>query len=663
MANTKGLNAKFESSLKYCVLCCFFFIGCNNLLFASEQRLTILHTNDLHSHFLGFSPNEDYTPLVVNNDKTIGGWARIASVIKSEKAARDNPVLVLDAGDFLMGSLFHMVSREVALELMIMKEMGYDVITLGNHEFDLKPEGLARIIESAAGKSKIPAIVSSNLIFNDTDDRDDLLEEQFELGRIKPYVVRQKDGLKIGLFGLVGEDAASVAPFAKPVTFGDMVETSKEIVKELREKEQVDLVICLSHSGLDEDPSKSEDLLLAREVPGIDIIVSGHTHTRLPKPIVENNTIIVQAWAYGKQVGVLDVVLTPAGLKLDNYEYVSINDTIQGDKHIHDIISDAVEVVNEKVLQSYGLKFDQVLVETAFDLYLREQESNLGNLITDATRWAVDRAEYDPDDPATRVVLSIQSNGVIRDDILKGETGAVTVSDLFRTVPLGIGWDGTMSYPLVSFYVTASELKKTLEILTTVYRMKGSDYFLQLSGVKMTYNPRRMLFDRVTNILIENDKGDFDPLDYSNANSKRYKAVTNIYNATFLKVIGGFTSGILTIVPKDKAGNPIEDLTKARVDGDTQRPGIQEIKDWTALMDYVRTFGDSNGNGIPDIPEKYRSLEGRQTIDSSINPVKLLAGGNYLTWIAAALIMAAILFTALLVYIPVRIVRKKRVSI
>jgi len=220
-----------------------------------------------------------------------------------------------------------------------------------------------------------------------------------------------------------------------------------------------------------------------------------------------------------------------------------------------------------------------------------------------------------------------------------------------------------MSYPLVSFYVTASELKKTLEILTTVYRMKGSDYFLQLSGVKMTYNPRRMLFDRVTNILIENDKGDFDPLDYSNANSKRYKAVTNIYNATFLKVIGGFTSGILTIVPKDKAGNPIEDLTKARVDGDTQRPGIQEIKDWTALMDYVRTFGDSNGNGIPDIPEKYRSLEGRQTIDSSINPVKLLAGGNYLTWIAAALIMAAILFTALLVYIPVRIVRKKRVSI
>jgi len=663
MANTKGLNAKFESSLKYCVLCCFFFIGCNNLLFASEHRLTILHTNDLHSHFLGFSPNEDYTPLVTNNDKTIGGWARIASVIKSEKAARDNPVLVLDAGDFLMGSLFHMVSREVALELMIMKEMGYDVITLGNHEFDLKPEGLARIIESAAGKSKIPAIVSSNLIFNDTDDRDDLLEEQFELGRIKPYVVRQKDGLKIGLFGLVGEDAASVAPFAKPVTFGDMVETSKEIVKELREKEQVDLVICLSHSGLDEDPSKSEDLLLAREVPGIDIIVSGHTHTRLPKPIVENNTIIVQAWAYGKQVGVLDVVLTPAGLKLDNYEYVSINDTIQGDKHIHDIISDAVEVVNEKVLQSYGLKFDQVLVETAFDLYLREQESNLGNLITDATRWAVDRAEYDPDDPATRVVLSIQSNGVIRDDILKGETGAVTVSDLFRTVPLGIGWDGTMSYPLVSFYVTASELKKTLEILTTVYRMKGSDYFLQLSGVKMTYNPRRMLFDRVTNILIENDKGDFDPLDYSNANSKRYKAVTNIYNATFLKVIGGFTSGILTIVPKDKAGNPIEDLTKARVDGDTQRPGIQEIKDWTALMDYVRTFGDSNGNGIPDIPEKYRSLEGRQTIDSSINPVKLLAGGNYLTWIAAALIMAAILFTALLVYIPVRIVRKKRVSI
>jgi 5'-nucleotidase/UDP-sugar diphosphatase len=631
----------------------------SNILLASDRRLTIVHTNDLHSHFLGSSPNRDYSPLVTNNDKTTGGWARIASLIKSVKEARDNPVLVLDAGDFLMGSLFHMVSRQEALELVLMKEMGFDVITLGNHDFDLKPEGLARILESAARKSKLPQIVSSNVIFNKTDQRDDRLEEQFKKGWVKPYLVINGNGMKIGLFGLMGKSAAGYCPFAKPVKFGNIIEYSKRMVKKLQE-EKADVIICLSHSGLNKDPSKSEDLLLAKEVNGIDIIISGHTHTDLPKPIIENNTIIVQAYIYGKRVGVLDVVLTPAGLKLDKYKYVTINDTIEGDKRIHGMINAAIETVNKKVLKQYGLTFDQVLVETAFDLHLKESESNLGNLVTDSTRWAVDRVERDPDNPADRVAVSMQANGLIRDDILKGETGKVTVSDLFRVVPLGIGWDGTMSYPLVSIYITGSEIKKALEVLTTVYRLKGPNYFLQFSGLKMTYNPNRMLFDRVTDIFIEDDKGGFSRLDYSDSNKKTYKAVTNIYCATFLKVIGGFTKGILTIVPKDKFGNPIHDLTKARVDGDKQRPGIQEIKDWTALMDYVRSFPDTNGNGIPDIPEKYRSLEGRQIIDASLNPIKLLSGGNYLTWIAFTIILAAILSVILLVRVSIRIIRKRK---
>jgi len=104
-------------------------------LLGGEKSLTILHTNDLHSHLLGFSPNIDYSPLKTDDDATVGGWSRIAAAIKSEKAKRTNPTLVLDAGDFLMGSLFHMVAREEGLELRVLKEMGYDVITLGNHEF------------------------------------------------------------------------------------------------------------------------------------------------------------------------------------------------------------------------------------------------------------------------------------------------------------------------------------------------------------------------------------------------------------------------------------------------------------------------------------------------------------------------------------------------
>jgi 5'-nucleotidase len=637
-------------------------LGFNKPLLADEQRLTIIHTNDLHSHFLGFSPNSDYTPLTTGDDKTIGGWARIASVIKAAKATRDNPVLVLDAGDFLMGSLFHTVSREEALELVLMKEMGVDVTTIGNHEFDFKPEGLARIIASAANKSAMPEIVSSNLIFSSTDDRDDLLEEQFRAGLVKPYTVIERDGLKIGIFGLVGEDAAEVSPFAKPVEFGNPVEYARRMVAKLRGEENVDIVICLSHGGLDENPSKSEDLILAQEVDGIDVIISGHTDTLLNEPIVENGTIIVHGLGYGKRVGVLDLVVTSAGLRIENYNYVTIDDTIAGDERIDGMINSAIETTNQLALRPIGLEFDQVVAETEFDLVLKENESNLGNLVTDAILWAANRAEYDPADPASRVDVAILSNGVIRDDIITGKTGRIAVSDLFRVVPLGIGSGGSVAYPLVSVYVTGAELKKMFEVLTTLPPLKGSNYFLQMSGVKLTFNPNRMLFDRVTDIQIGDGNGGFVRVDFSDGNTKNYRVVANIYNATFLKVIGEYTMGILTIVPKDKSGKPIEDLTQARIDGDPDTPGVQEIKDWTALIGYVQSFADTNGNGIPDIPARYASLEGRQTIDASLNPVKLLSGGNYLTWIAAALLAAALLLVILIIYVSVKIIRKRKAT-
>jgi 5'-nucleotidase / UDP-sugar diphosphatase len=162
---------------------CLFLLSVSSQALASalpeEKRLTIIHTNDLHSHLLGHSPNIDYTPETVNDDETLGGWARIATVIKGEKQARDHPVLVLDAGDFLMGTLFHMISREEAVELVLMKEMEFDLTTLGNHEFDLKPEGLSRILRAAESKGGMPQIIASNLIFDPTEKADDTLEQDF----------------------------------------------------------------------------------------------------------------------------------------------------------------------------------------------------------------------------------------------------------------------------------------------------------------------------------------------------------------------------------------------------------------------------------------------------------------------------------------------------
>ena len=634
-----------------------FFVFIPEFLLAGEKRLTIIHTNDLHSRLLGHSPNLDYTPLKTGDDDTVGGWARIATVIRSEKEKRENPTFVLDAGDFLMGSLFHMVSRKQGFELRLMKEMGYDVTTLGNHEFDLRPIGLARILKSASKKGGMPLIVSSNLIFSREDNRDDLLKEAYDQGLVKPYVVLERGGIKIGIFGLMGKDAAEKSPFASPVKFGDIQNVSNRMVKILKEKERVDLIVCLSHSGL-EGGMKSEDVTLAKEVPGIDIIISGHSHTKLLKPITVNNTIIVQAWAYGKHVGVLDVTVGSDGVSFKGYEVVEIDDRIMGDVNINQRIKDFIQIIDKEVLEKLGLSFYKPVAETDFDLIIKTQETNLGNLIADSIRWYINRYEYNPQDPLSKVRLAVQSNGLIRSPVLAGKKGLITVCDLFRSNPLGIGWDETMCYLLITFYIYAEEIKKALEILTSIAPMKDDDYFIQVSGLKCQYSPYRMLFDRVTEIKIEDDQGNFIPLDYSTSNKQLYRVAANIYNSMFLKIIGGFTWNILNIVPKDRHGRPIIDLGTARVDLDKKSSGIQEAKEWQGLMAFMGTFEDKDHDGIPEIPQGYKDKQGRILKAASLNPVDLLSGGNYVTWIALCVVIFLLAILVFVVWFVRKMIKK-----
>lgn len=633
-------------------------------LFAKEQKLTIIHTNDMHSHFLGFPPTIDYTPQVTGDDTTRGGWARIKTVITKTKADRANPVLAVDSGDFLMGTLFHMVSRERSLELRLMRDMGYDVVTLGNHEFDLKPAGLARILRTAQRGGFLPTIVSSNVVFNATDERDNTLEEAFKAGLVLPYTVLVKEGIRIGLFGLMGKEAAEVAPFAKPVTFGDPVEEAKKMTALLRDREKVDLVVCLSHGAMDiENISKSEDVKLARAVPDIDIIISGHTHTPLPEPVIEGKTIIVQAWCYGLQVGIMDIIIRDGAPVIEKYRIQNVDDTLAGDAGIIAMINGFKNEINGAVLAPLGMVFETTLAHTDFDLNIEEKESNLGNLVADASKWYVNRFVSDPKDPSSGIAVAFDSNGLIRDAVVKGKTGRIAVSDMFSALPLGIGIDDSMGYPMLTTYLYAAELKKALEILTSINPIKGYDYFLQISGLKCTYNPRRMIFDRVTDIQIGSDEQGYGPLDYSGSNKKLYRVTANIYNATFLKIVGNFTMGILTIVPKDVNGTPIEDLTHALIDADPNRPGVQEVKQWVGLLEYVRSFKDANGDGIPDVPDKYRGSLGRIVSEPSLCPVSLLKRGTYLTWIGFAVfvvIAGIIALTGLLVFRKVRSGRKEK---
>ncbi len=635
-----------------------------------ERLLTILHTNDLHSHLLGFAPNIDYTPLKTHDDATVGGWGRIAAAIKSEKAKRTNPTLVLDAGDFLMGSLFHVVAREEGLELRLLKDMGYDVVTLGNHEFDLMPSGLAKMLISAHQKGGMPEIVFSNAIFDKQDPEDNTLEEVFNQGLVRPYVIKEVSGIRVGIYGILGKDAAEVSPFAAPVKFRDPIDTSREMVKRLREKERVDMVICLSHSGIRRKASLSEDDRLAREVPGIDIIVSGHTHTELKTPLIVNEAIIVQAGALGEHVGVLDIAYEKGKTKLKGYKLVDIDDTILGDEKIQKRIESYIGIVTEKFLKDFHVSFYGIVGRTRFDLRLLEDECNLGNLVTDAIRWAINRMDYDRNDPTTKVVVALESNGVIRDDLLRGKTGRIAVCDLFRTLPLGVSrGEGTMGYPLVTCYLYAHEIKKILEVTTSIYPKRGSTYFLQVSGLKFKYNPHRVIFDRVTDILMGSDEEGYKPLDYSESNKTLYRVAANLYNVTFLKFVGRFTYGILEIIPKDRHGNPIAAkslkghpfalLLPLRVDTDKEKPGIQELKEWAVLLEYVKSFASKNDDGIPDIPEKYSGKLGRIVREPSWNPVALLSRGTYLTGIAFGMVVGLFLIVAVGIYLSIVRIRRR----
>lgn len=575
-------------------------------------NITILHTNDMHSHMLGFSPNSDYTPESTGDDLTMGGMARIAAIIdqvRQEKEALGEPVLLLDAGDFLMGTAFSFLAETASVELTLMAELGYDAAALGNHEFDWTPESLAYIISSAMNtKGDLFPILCSNMVFDPEDPRDDLLEDLFEDGTIRSTFVKElSNGLTVGFFGLVGEDAASVAPFASPIDFGDPIEAATEAVAEL-EAEGVDIVICQSHSGVSGDPATSEDELLAAAVPGIDVIISGHTHTLLVEPRMAGATPVVQAGAYGLHIGKLELTVDAGNVTVRNYELIDIDDSIAGDMTIQAQIENHIDEVETSHLAQYGLAFDEPVAETAYDLVMANTETNLGNLIADSIRNQIDRFEYNPKDPGSQKVdFAFESNGVIRDEVHAGTTGQIWTADAIRAVPLGFGPDGEPGYPLISFYITGKELKRGLEVITTVYPMKGGDYFLQTSGLRFEYSPQKFLFNRVTAVYQVHDDGTETPIDTSDENHTLYKVGINLYVGQFMAIVGEFTYGFLTIVPKNADCTPVVDFDDTIVRDDQGR----ELKEWRAFIDYIGSFEDLDGDDLPDIPERYAGPEGR----------------------------------------------------
>lgn len=607
-------------------------------LFAAERSFTILHSNDWQSRLLGFGPNNEYSPATLNDDETVGGVARLATLLQQRRsAAAEEAVLLLDGGDFTMGTLFHTISREMGSELRLMSELGYDAAVIGNHEFDFRPAGLAAMISAAhkvEGDALLP-LLSSNMRFDPASKADDSLQAHFEAGRILPYKLIERGGIRFGLFGLLGNNAVAVSPMIQPLTFADPVATARETVAKLRE-EGAEVVILLSHMGVTQQADGSwrgEDVELVEQVPGIDIVVGGHSHVALPQPVLVNgHTPVVQAGSEIQYLGELRMTLGDDGVtQVRDYRLHPIDDRIAGDAVITAQVEDFKQVVSERMLNPRGYRFDQPLAKVDQRLGRDFSDHTLANLVTDALRHAVDAD------------LAFTGNGTIRDDLIKGRHGVQDVSDLFRIAPLGIGqFDDEPGYPMIKAYVSAREIKSLLEVLLLAYQLRDSDsYYPRVSGVRFTYNPWRVPFDRVSRIEIGDPVKGYRDLDLDD--TRLYSIGATSYVGSFTWLVPDLTKGLLDVIPKDAAGRPLPRIEDAIVDQEPNTPGVQELKEWQALLDHIRSLPDLDGDGLADIPTVGAAVEARMIRAPSLNPREMFRLAGPMQWGASAVVLLGVL--------------------
>ncbi len=633
------------SSLKFVSLLCLGLLA-SSIAIAAEtpKRLTLLHTNDWQSRYLGYGPNADYQPESQKDDGTIGGISRLASLIKQKRAAlgQDN-LLLLDGGDYSMGTLFHTIIRETGSELQLMQALGYDAITFGNHDFDFYPDGLAQSIRSAIKQvGHLPPIIASNLQFSQSDPRDDDLEALWNEGIIKPYVILHKAGLKIGVFGMLGYKATDVAANAKPLTFADPIETAKKMVKRLKQEQKVDLVILMSHGGILKDPSaelgwRGDDIDLINQVEGMDIIVGGHSHTPLKQPIVKDQRIVIQAGSEIRFLGELELTVSNGKIEKYQYQLQPINGSIIGDPKINQMIDGFKQQVTDLFLADKGYQFDQAMAAINKDLTRAYEDHALGNLVADAIK------------KATGVQIGLTTNGSIRDNLYYGKQGLQQVSDLFRVVPLGVGLaDPEPGYDLLTFWVTAKEIKNLMEVLIIGSQLRGQSYFPRFSGIKVQYNTARLPFDQVMSIELGDEQKGYQPLDLSSDNQQLYSMATNSFIGSLMGLIEKISQGLLEINAKNQQGQPITQLKQALFDADPSQEGRQNLKEWASFFQYIENLPRLEPSELIDnrdqrplviqLDEKPRLIK-----IHSYNPINLFKNASYIMYLGSFILVLLVI--------------------
>jgi 5'-nucleotidase len=432
----------------------------------STTKLTIVHVNDVHGN-------------VTDDGENIIGFAKLKTIVDDLKAENPN-VLLLGGGDMIHGTNLVTLSKgEVMINLM--NALKFDASAIGNHEFDYNTERLLELKE----KAKFP-FLGANIVKKDGS------KAEFE-----EYVIKEFEGLKVGIFGLSTEETVYKAnpTFFKDIEFSSPVEAAEKMVKKLQD-EKVDIIIALAHLGLDEESKKAGATLssdVAEKVKGIDVIVDGHSHTELPEGKLVEDTLIVQANEHMKRIGIAELEIVDGKVvnktaKLLDYEgikEVTPNEEIKAE-------IEKVEEENKKVLET-------VIGKTTVKLegertVVRGSESNLGNLLTDAM---LNLSGAD---------VAITNGGGIRASI---EAGDITLDNIHTVFPFS-------NYPVV-IEVTGKALLEALEFGNDAYP-EVAGKFPHVAGMAYKIDPNKEVGNRIVDLLVNGEKLDLD---------KKYKVVTN----------------------------------------------------------------------------------------------------------------------------------------
>ena len=619
---------------------------------------TILFTHDLHSHFL---------PQSTAEGGESGGYARLKTVIDGERAMNPDALLV-DGGDFSIGSLIQTLYTTQAAELRTMGAMGYDAVTIGNHEFDHKGTGFAEMLNSAKAAQQaavelllvdarpledmdayrerfgpvtpvLPTLLEAN--YAPADDNPDraFIRSAMENYGVTDCVTLERGGVTYGLFGLMGVDSDECAP-TSGFTRTDAAKAAKRCVETLK-GEGAEIIVCLSHSGTGDSLASSEDEELAKAVDGIDVIVSGHTHSTLAEPLVVNDTYIVSSGPYCQNLGSLTFSWDDGGEKrLLDYRLIPIDETVAENPEIAGLVEQWKDMVGETYLARYGLTYDEVLTRSDYDLNTPAsavQENNgLGTLVSDAFLWA-DRtldAAY-ADSPHT---VSVTADGVLRANLPAGD---LTVAMAFDVLSMGVGEDGTSGFPLVAVYLTGKELKAAMEVDASVTPIMPAAQ-LYMSGAKYAFNTKRMFFNRVYDAALTDVT--FDESGTENAyeidDNALYRVVTGMYSAQMLGTVKSKSMGLLSLEPKQANGTPVTDFADCIL----YDANGNELKEWYALAAYLEQFGE---DGLPD---RYADpANGCKQVSDSFAPGQLLAGWNGITWVVLGIVLLILVLILLLI--------------